>query len=92
MTTPNAFTNYTPQLSWHDLNTGNQSRAGQVASSRMHSRLHLPGSATGKIPMTPVPSRDSINTETRTQAEKSAVIRRCKIGKPAASDAGDIGE
>lgn len=73
----NAFTNYQPVLSWQGHDNGHkQSANGTKAAAMAAAKITLPGSlVTGKPALMGIPSRDSINTETRKPADKNAAIR-----------------
>lgn len=71
-----SFTNYTPQISWqgHDTHL-KRGISGTKAAAMQSAKIKLPGSLNGTIVMMDVPSRDSINTETRKASDKNAAIR-----------------
>ena len=75
----NAFSGYTPQLSWqgHDKCVKYSVRATKIAIDAK--RLALPGSVYREGRLIDIPSRDSVNTEQRTGAEKTAQILRGRI-------------
>jgi hypothetical protein len=74
----NAFSkDYIPQISWHRHDIGvryspNGSRGAAVEASK----IRLNGSLAGSVKMMDIPSRDSINTETIKQSDKTDKIRR----------------
>lgn len=74
----NAFSkDYIPEISWHRHDVGvryssNASRGAAVEASK----IRLKGSRAGSIKMMDIPSRDSINTETTKQSDKTDKIRR----------------
>jgi hypothetical protein len=73
----NAFSeNYEPQINWRKHDTSNVSRNGQKAASQKSARFSLPGSLRGVIPMIDIPSRQSINTDTTAQRDRTDKIRR----------------
>jgi hypothetical protein len=73
----NAFSaDYQPQIKWDKHDTSIVSRNGQKGASRMASRIALPGSLRGVIPMVDIPPRGSINTETVQQRDRTDKIRR----------------
>lgn len=71
-----SFTNYKPQLSWrgHDISL-KRGMAGAKAAAMESAKITLTGSLKGGVLMMDVPSLDSINTDTRKPADKSAAIR-----------------
>ena len=75
----NAFCGYKPQLNWqgHDKGVGYSARATKTAVQAK--RLALPGSVYREGRLIDIPSRDSVNTEQRTGAEKTAQILRGRI-------------
>jgi hypothetical protein len=73
----NAFSaDYQPQLKWHNHDTTRMSKNGQKGAILPVARLSLPGSLRGVIPMTSIPPRGSINTETVQQRDRTDKIRR----------------
>lgn len=74
-----SFTNYTPQLSWQGHDKHLKSALGGTKAAAMQSaKITLPGSlkVQGRPLMMDIPSRDSINTDTRKPADKRAAITR----------------
>lgn len=73
----NAFSaDYQPQLKWGKHDTTRLSHNGQKGAAHYQARMALPGSLSGVIPMTPIPPRGSINTETVQQRDRTDKIRR----------------
>lgn len=73
----NAFTHYTPQLSWEDHDKGHkQSANGTKAAAMQSAKIKLPGSLNGQVLMMDVPPRGSINTDKTRPADKTAKIKR----------------
>lgn len=72
-----SFTNYKPQLSWrgHDLSL-KRGMAGSKAAAMESAQIALPGSLKGGVLMMDVPSRDSINTITTKQCDRTDMIKR----------------
>jgi hypothetical protein len=72
-----SFTNYTPQISWkcHDTSM-KRGLAGAKAAAMESAKITLPGSLKGGVLMMDIPSRDSINTDTRKPADKRSAIMR----------------
>jgi hypothetical protein len=50
--------------------------AGAKAAAMQSAKITLPGSLKGGVLMMGIPSRDSINTDTRMPADKRAAITR----------------
>jgi hypothetical protein len=65
----NAFSGYVPQLSAIERGKGKN----QTTRNRKMTPIYLPGS------LVTIPSRDSINTETRKPADKTRFIQRAGI-------------
>lgn len=73
----NAFTNYKPQLSWQGHDTSLKcGMAGAKAAAMESAKISLPGSLKGGVLMMDVPSRDSINTSTIKQRDRTDMIKR----------------
>jgi hypothetical protein len=75
----NAFVNYQPQLKWDKHDTTKLSRNGEKGAAHYQARMALPGSLSGVIPMTAIPPRGSINTETVSPADKTRRIKRVRF-------------
>jgi hypothetical protein len=73
----NAFSpKYQPQIKWDKHDTSKVSRNGQKSRAKASNQIALPGSRRGVIPMTDIPARESINTETTAQRDRTDKIRR----------------
>jgi len=75
----NVFTDYTPQLSWqgHDKHIKG-ALGGTKAAAMQSAKITLPGSlkVQGRPLMMDIPSRDSINTSTTKQRDRTDMIKR----------------
>jgi hypothetical protein len=74
----NAFSkNYEPQLTWKDHDKSlKYAPAGAKGAAMTSAQVKLPGSLTGGPKLMPIPSRDSINTDTTKQRDRTDMIRR----------------
>jgi hypothetical protein len=72
----NAFSNYKPELSWSKHDTSKMRDNGTKGAEKREARMTLPGSLRGAIPLIDIPSRDSINTETTSGADKRHALMK----------------
>jgi hypothetical protein len=73
----NVFTDYTPQLSWQGHDKHVKSALGGTKAAAMQSaKITLPGSLKGGVLMMDIPSRNSINTSTIKQRDRTDMIKR----------------
>ena len=74
----NAFSqDYKPELTWkgHDKSL-KYAPSGSKGAAVPSAQIKLTGSLTGGPKLMPIPSRDSINTDTTKQRDRTDMIRR----------------